>query len=178
VRGLAPALAAVAGVAATLAAVEAGARPALPAVSASCGQTALVVLYWPHGHGPLPALGFPASRVPHVELYRFAGARTYRPANFVGSLQANGRPVLRCRGGSRIRRPARLRPWRAQGTKAAFSCAFLGAPTVQLARIGGLWRARLLEGGGRVVLDAALSTVGGSTVGFTTERCRRGRAPG
>jgi hypothetical protein len=179
VRGLAPALAAAAGVAAGLAAGIAGATPAAPSVAATCGRTALVVLFWPHGHGALPALGFPSSRTPHVELYRFAGSRTYRAANFVGSLQANGRPVLRCRGDApRLRAPSRLRPWEAKAGKLAVSCAFIGTPTVQLARLDGLWRARLLEGGDTVVLEASLSPVGGSTVGFTPSRCRAGRTPG
>ena len=177
-RGLAPAVFAAAGVAAILA-TAVGAGAAAPAVSASCGRTALVVLFWPQGHGTVRALGFPPSRVPHVELYRFAGADTYRAANFVGSLQATGRPVLRCRGESRaMDDTSRLRPWAQQDGKAAVSCAFLGAPTVQLARIDGLWRARLIEGGRNVVLEASLSTVGGSVVGFTPERCRSGRAPG
>ena len=153
--------------------------PAAPSVAASCGRTSLVVLFWPHGHGPLPALGFPSSRTPHVELYRFAGSRTYRAANFVGSLQANGRPVLRCRGdAARLRAPSRLRPWGTKGRKTAVSCAFLGAPTVQLARLDGLWRVRLLEGGDTLVLEAKLSPVGGSTVGFTSSRCRGGPTPG
>jgi len=179
VRGLAPALAAAAGVAATLAAVNAGATPAAPSVSASCGRTALVVLFWPHGHGALPALGFPSSRTPHIELYRFAGSRTYRAANFVGSLQASGRPVLRCRGDAALLpRPSRLRPWGTKGRKTAVSCAFIGAATVQLARLDGLWRVRLLAGGASVVLEAALSPVGGSTVGFTSSRCRGGATPG
>jgi len=179
VRGLAPALAAVAGVAATLAAANAGATAAAPSVSATCGRTSLVVLFWPHGHGALPALGFPSSRAPHVELYRFAGSRTYRAANFVGSLQANGRPVLRCRGDApALRGPSRLRPWGTKGAKTAVSCAFIGAPTVQLARLDGLWRVRLLEGGDTVVLEASLSPVGGSTVGFTSSRCRGGPTPG
>jgi hypothetical protein len=179
VRALAPALAAAAGVAAAILAVDARARPAGPSVVASCGRTSLVVLFWPHGHGALPALGFPRSRVAHVELYRFAGARTYRAANFVGSLQATGRPVLRCRGQApRLHGVGRLRPWQGGDRKAAISCAFIGAPTVQFARIGGLWRARLFEGGSSVVLDVGLSTVGGSTAGFTPSRCRRGPAPG
>ena len=159
--------------------MDAGATTAAPGVSASCGRTALVVLFWPHGHGALPALGFPSSRTPHVELYRFAGSNTYRAANFVGSLQANGRPVLRCRGDQPpLRSPSRLRPWGTKARKTAVSCAFVGAPTVQLARLGGLWRVRLLEGGDSLVLEAALSPVGGSTVGFTSSRCRGGQTPG
>ena len=178
-RGLAPALAAVAGVAATLAAVDAGARTAAPSVAATCARTPLVVLFWPHGHGALPALGFPGSRTPHVELYRFAATRTYRAANFVGSLQATGRPVLRCRGdASPLRSPSRLRPWGTTARKRAVSCAFIGAPTVQLARLDGLWRVRLLEGADTLVLEASLSPVGGSTVGFTSSRCRGGPTPG
>lgn len=178
-RGLAPALAAVAGVAATLVAVDAGASPAARSVSATCGRTSLVVLFWPHGHGAISAIGFPSSRTPHVELYRFDGSRTYRPGNFVGSLDANGRPVLRCRGeSSPLQSPSRAPPWRTKGAKTAVSCAFLGPPTVQLARLDGLWRARLLERGRNVVLEAALSPVGGSTVGFTSSRCRAGPAPG
>ena len=178
-RRLAPALAAIAGAVAAGVNVDAGARPAVPGLTGSCGRAALVVLFWPNGHGTIRSAGLPASRAPHVELYRFAGAKTYRPENFVGSVAATGRPVLRCR--SKLvpaATTARAEGWSRRTSAVAISCAFRRTAGVQLATIQGVWRLRLLDGARDLVLDAALSTVGASTVGLAWSQCRAGRAPG
>ena len=37
---------------------------------AACGARSIDVYFWPRGHGVIRALGFPAFRAPHLEVYR------------------------------------------------------------------------------------------------------------
>ena len=35
----------------------------------------MIVLFWPHGHGSIPSVGFSADRKPHLEVYKYGSAR-------------------------------------------------------------------------------------------------------
>ena len=55
----------------------------------SCGQTLVIVLFWPHGHGAIRSVGFSANRTPHIQIYKY-GTRGYPRKNFVAFADAKG----------------------------------------------------------------------------------------
>ena len=64
-------------------------RSATPPKEAGCGQTLVIVLFWPHGHGSIPSVGFSADRKPHLEVYKY-GTHGYPRSNFVAYANASG----------------------------------------------------------------------------------------
>jgi hypothetical protein len=56
----------------------------------SCGQTLVIVLFWPHGHGAIRSVGFTADPRPHVEIYKY-GTKGYPKRNFVAYGNAGGK---------------------------------------------------------------------------------------
>jgi hypothetical protein len=63
-------------------------RSANPPKEADCGQTLVIVLFWPHGHGPLPSVHFSADRKPHLEIYKYS-AKGYPRRNFLAYANAS-----------------------------------------------------------------------------------------
>jgi hypothetical protein len=153
----------------------AGASQESSRLQGGCGSGALVVLFWPHGHAAIASVGFPRFRKPHVEIYRFDGARTYRPANFVGYVGIDGKPTLKCKAPPSPSSGKPIVPRRSSSVTAAISCGFQGAATVQIQRLGGPWHARIFDVKGLVV-DVTLAP-GGSTVSAATSRCNSGAVP-
>jgi hypothetical protein len=82
--GVSALAAALAGAAATRSAPQAAPK------QVSCGQTLVIVLFWPRGHGAIPSVGFSADRKPHVEIYKY-GTRGYPRGNFLAYGAANGK---------------------------------------------------------------------------------------
>jgi hypothetical protein len=46
-------------------------RSAVPPKEAACGQSLVVILFWPHGHGAIRSIHFTADRKPHLEVYTY-----------------------------------------------------------------------------------------------------------
>lgn len=57
---------------------------------AACGQTLVIVLFWPHGHGSIASVGFKADRKPHLEIYKY-GTHGYPPRNSLAYANASGK---------------------------------------------------------------------------------------
>lgn len=64
-------------------------RSATPPKEASCGQTLVIILFWPQGHGSISSVGFSADRKPHLEAYKY-GMHGYPRANFIAYANASG----------------------------------------------------------------------------------------
>ena len=58
----------------------------------------MIVLFWPHGHGSIPSVGFSADRKPHLEVYKY-GTHGYPRQNFLAYANASGKGRFgtRCR---------------------------------------------------------------------------------
>jgi hypothetical protein len=41
-----------------------------PIPALHCSVTKIQIFFWPHGHGAIPQIGFPAFAPPHLEIYR------------------------------------------------------------------------------------------------------------
>jgi hypothetical protein len=64
---------------------------ATPPKEAACGETLAIILFWPHGHGSIPSVGFSADRKPHLEVYKY-GTHGYPRANFLAYANASRKP--------------------------------------------------------------------------------------
>ena len=56
----------------------------------ACGQSLVIVLFWPHGHGAIPSVGFSADRRPHLEIYKY-GTHGYPSRNLLAYAAVNGK---------------------------------------------------------------------------------------
>ena len=65
-------------------------RSATPPKEVACGETVVIVLFWPHGHGSIPSVGFGADRKPHLELYKY-GTHGYPRSNLLAYASASGK---------------------------------------------------------------------------------------
>jgi hypothetical protein len=166
--------------------VAAAAVPAAisaPRVEGNCSTETPVVLFWPRGHAAIPSLGFPAFRTPHVEVYRYQAATTYRNANFVGYADGTGKSSLNpaCKRVADHVTVQQL-PATSITRAAAVTCRTRGAALVQVRRIAGAGvrgEVRLLEAPNRLVLRALVTgNAIGSNLAYNPQRCRVGPAPG
>src|SRR5947209_3102076 len=55
----------------------------------ACGRSLVIVLFWPHGHGAIQSVGFPADRKPHIEIYKY-GTHGYPKRNFLAYAAVDG----------------------------------------------------------------------------------------
>jgi hypothetical protein len=70
-------------------AASAATRSATPPREVACGEPLVIVLFWPHGHGSIPSVGFSADRKPHLEVYKY-GTHGYPRQNFLAYANARG----------------------------------------------------------------------------------------
>jgi hypothetical protein len=154
------------------------AGPATAPGQRTCGDRAVTILFWPKGHGVIRALGFPESKKPHLELYRYAGAQTYLPANAIGFAEAGGPYKLlapRCKAQA-VTTKLTYAPWKTRTDKLIATCSFPSGATVQTLKIGTAgWDVKLLDGSRKVVLRAQIKPAA-STLS-ATQQCSIGRAP-
>jgi hypothetical protein len=162
---------------ATLAVTTAAAAPA-PPTQRRCGDKAVTVLFWPKGHGVIRSLGFPESKAPHLELYRYAGAQTYLQTNAIGFAEARGPYKLlapRCKS-QRVTTNVTYLPSKRLDAKLIATCSFPSGASVQTQKIGTTgWDVRLLDGPSKVVLRAQIKPIG-STLS-SSRQCSIGKAP-
>jgi hypothetical protein len=67
-----------------------------PPKEAACGEALVIVLFWSHGHGSIPSVGFSADRKPHLEIYKY-GTHGYPRANFLAYANSKGTARFRHR---------------------------------------------------------------------------------
>ena len=142
-----------------------------------CGDKAVTVLFWPKGHGVIRSTGWPATPSPHVELYRYAGSSTYKPANAVGFADVKGptsKVNPRCK-----RQPVTAHPvfknLKSSTAQLVATCAFPGGSTVQTQRVGQGWDVKLLDSTKNVVLRAQMKPA--KSILQTTSQCSLGKSP-
>jgi hypothetical protein len=166
----------VSALAVALAAVAATRSATQPTRQADCGQTLVIVLFWPNGHRAIGNIGFPAHPRPHVDVYKY-GKKGYPSKNFLLFASQNGHVTFSktCKFASgpgpsgSFARKSIVRKAR------AFSCR---VPT------GGVERTKQIKGGiqfdlgapGAHVLSAKL-VKRGSTVDFSHSWCNSGKPP-
>jgi hypothetical protein len=129
------------------------------AIEGNCRAKAVVLLFWPQGHAELITGGQPASRVPHVELFRHAGNRTYLPSNQIGYADANGRFRLEpaCRRKREQSRFYDVRPARETRRAATIACTVPGGALVHMRNSGtGGAELRVMDPPNKVILLALL----------------------
>jgi hypothetical protein len=161
---------------ATLAVTAAAAAPIKP-TQRRCGDRAVTILFWPRGHGKIRSLGFPESKAPHLELYRYAGAQTYLPANAIGFAEANGPYKLapRCKS-QQVTAKLTYTLSKTRTDKLIATCSFPSGASVQTQKIATAgWDVKLLDGTRKVVLRAQIKPAG-STLS-ATQQCSIGKAP-
>jgi hypothetical protein len=61
---------------------------ATPPKQAACGETLVIILFWPHGHGSIPSVGFKADRKPNLTVYKY-GTHGYPRKNFLAYANAS-----------------------------------------------------------------------------------------
>lgn len=162
--------------AAVLAGSTASAGPAATPVQRACGDKAITILFWPKGHNVIRSLGFPASPRPHLELYRYAGAQTYRSTNAIGFVEAGGPAKLspRCKSQPATSKLSSAFSKTSTG-KVIATCSFPAGMRIQTQKVGTVWEVRMFDPPTKVVLRARIAPTK-STL-YTTQQCAIGAAP-
>jgi hypothetical protein len=167
---------ALAGAAATRSAPQAAPK------QVSCRQSLVIVLFWPHGHGAIPSVGFSADRKPHVEIYKY-GTRGYPRGNFLAYGAANGKTRFGAACKTKIAVPAvGPIPSRLTAKKArAFSCRVPKNALLRMRPIKNGFQIDLgspppLGSPGERIVSAKLHAQG-SVVDFSRGSCNPGPPP-
>ena len=158
-------------------AAAAATRSAPPPKQVSCGQSLVIVLFWPHGHGSIPSVGFSAERTPHLEIYKY-GTHGYPRRNFLvyAAATAKSRFAAACKpkiggfpGGSIS---SRITARRAR----AFSCRLPTNTRVYMRSVKGRFQIDIGAPGSRVISTKLREA--GSTLDFSRAACNPGPPPG
>lgn len=159
-----------------LAAAAAGGSATRSAPQVSCGQSVVIILFWPHGHGAIRSVGFSADRSPHLEIYKY-GTKGYPRKNFLLYANAQGktRYAKTCftTGGPHPNGTIlqRLTAHKAQ----ALSCRLPATGVTRMRRVSGRFQIDIGSANDRVV-DAKLRPRG-STLDYSRTSCNTGPAP-
>ena len=154
---------------------------AVPAAFGSHGRTAtkcggkMSVLVWPHGHGVIPSVAFPAIQNPHVEVY--VGWNAKYPEPLYGGYVVGGKPTgaipvgdvnlrLNCINyGITAKATATVPGGVKVSVQTALRCTFAGSGVFDLIERGRGARVLVLHSGPKVLLRAdASSTTASVTV--------------
>lgn len=151
-------------------------RSATPPKEAACGESLVIVLFWPQGHGSIPSVGFAADRKPHLEVYKY-GTHGYPRSNFLAYANAGGKS--RFGSGCRPRIggfPSGGIDRRLTARKArAFSCRLPAGAKISARQIKRTYQVDLGTPSARVV-SAKLRT-SGSVLDFSRSACNPGKPP-
>jgi hypothetical protein len=142
----------------------------------SCGQTLVIVLFWPHGHGAIRSVGFTADRSPHVEIYKY-GTKGYPKRNFVAYGNAGGKTrfaktcytTAGAPPGNTISQQATVRKAR------ALSCRLPTKALVRMRSVAGRFQIDVGTPGARVF--SAKLRARGSWLDYSGISCNVGPAP-
>ena len=142
----------------------------------SCGQTLVIVLFWPHGHGAIRSVGFRADRTPHLEIYKY-GTKGYPKKNFVAFADSKGHTRFAgtcfatggAHPGTTILQQATVRKAR------ALSCRLPTKAVVRTRQVAGRFQVDVGTPGSRVV--SAKLRARGSWLDYSGISCNVGPAP-
>jgi hypothetical protein len=151
-------------------------RSATPPKEAACGEALVIILFWPHGHGSIPSVGFSADRKPHLEVYRY-GTHGYPRSNFLA--YANASSKGRFGTGCRLRIgsfPSGGIDRRLTAKKArAFSCRLPSGAKISMRQIKRTYQVDLGTPSARVA--SAKLRKSGSVLDFSRSACNPGQPP-
>jgi hypothetical protein len=158
-------------------AAAAATRSAIPPRQVSCGQSLVIVLFWPHGHGAIPSVGFSDDRKPHLEIYKY-GTHGYPSRNSLAYAAVNGKTRFARACKTKIGDfPAGSIPSRITARKArAFSCRLPRNARIHTMPVKGGLHVDLGAPGSRVV--SAKLRRRGSLLDFSRASCNPGAPPG
>ena len=151
-------------------------RSATPPKQAACGQTLVIILFWPHGHGSIPSVGLTADRKPHLEVYKY-GTHGYPRKNFVAYANASGKSRFAVSCETRIGgfpSGAILRRLTARKAR-AFSCRLPADARISIRQIKRTYQVDLGTPNSRVASAKLRSS--GSVLDFSRSSCNPGKPP-
>ena len=151
-------------------------RSATPPKQAACGQTLVIILFWPHGHGSIPSVGLTADRKPHLEVYKY-GTHGYPRKNFLAYANASGKGRFAAGCETRIGdfpSGAILRRLTARKAR-AFSCRLPADARISIRQIKRTYQVDLGTPNSRVASGKLRSS--GSVLDFSRSSCNPGRPP-
>jgi hypothetical protein len=142
----------------------------------SCGQTLVIVLFWPRGHGVIRSVLFTGDRAAHVEIYKY-GTKGYPVKNFIAYGNARGRTRFAkacyasggAHPGSAILQQKTVRKAR------ALSCRLPTAAVVRTRQVAGRFQIDAGTPGSRVF--SAKLRPRGSWLDYSPTSCNVGPAP-
>jgi hypothetical protein len=152
-------------------------RSATPPKEAACGESLVIILFWPHGHGAIHSIGFTADRKPHLEVYKY-GTHGYPRGNFLAYTNASGTT----RFGSSCRSqlgnfPSGAVDRRLTAHKArALSCRLPSGARISIRQIKRTYQVDFGTPTARVA--SAKLRKSASVIDYSKSACNTGRAPG
>jgi hypothetical protein len=151
-------------------------RSATPPKQAACGETLVIILFWPHGHGSIPSVGFSADRKPHLEVYKY-GTHGYPRSNFFAYANASGQGRFGRRCRTRIGSfPSGVIDRRLTARKArALSCRLLSGAKISMRQIKRTYQVDLGTPSSRIA--SAKLRNSGSVLDFSRSACNPGQPP-
>ena len=151
-------------------------RSATPPKQAACGETLVIILFWPHGHGSIPSVGLTADRKPHLEIYKY-GTQGYPRKNFVAYANASGRSRFAAGCETRIGSfPSGAILHRLTARKAsALSCRLPSDARISIRQIKRTFQVDIGTPNSRVASAKLRSS--GSVLDFSRSSCNPGRPP-
>jgi hypothetical protein len=151
-------------------------RSATPPKEAACGRSLVIILFWPHGHGSIPSVGFSVDRKPHLEVYKY-GTHGYPRSNFLAYANAGG--TSRFGTGCRPRIgsfPAGAIDRRVTAQKArALSCRLPSGARISIRQIKRTYQVDFGTPSSRVA--SAKLRKSGSVLDFSRSACNPGKPP-
>jgi hypothetical protein len=152
-------------------------RSATPPKEAACGESLVVILFWPHGHGAIHSIGFSVDRKPHLEVYRY-GTHGYPRSNFLAYANASGKSRFGSGCRSRLGNfPSGTIDRRLTAHKArALSCRLPSGARISIRQIKRTYQVDF--GTPTVRVASAKLRRAGSVMDFSKSACNTGRPPG
>jgi hypothetical protein len=149
---------------------------ATPPKQSACGETLVIILFWPHGHGSIPSVGFKADRKPHLEVYKY-GTSGYPRRNFLA--YANASRIARFGKGCALRIgsfPSGAIDRRLTARKArALSCRLSNDAKIAMRQIKRTYQVDIGTPTSRVA--SAKLRGSGSVLDFSRSACNPGKPP-
>jgi hypothetical protein len=151
-------------------------RSATPPKEAACGQTLVIILFWPHGHASIPSVGFTADRRPHLEVYKYA-THGYPRKNLLAYANSSGKARFAAPCETRIGNfPSGTIARRLTERKAhAFSCRLPADARISIRQIKRTYQVDFGTANSRVASAKLRSS--GSLLDFNRSSCNPGKPP-
>jgi hypothetical protein len=149
---------------------------ATPPKEAACGETLVIVLFWPHGHGSIPSVGFKADRKPDLMVYKY-GTHGYLRKNFLAYANSSGKAMFGTSCEPRIGSfPSGAIERRLTARKArALSCRLSNDAKISVRQIKRTYQVDLGTPTSRVASAKLRSS--GSVLDFSRSACNPGKPP-